>query len=651
MPRINWPNFQRAYVPLFCAGLTGMYLKFSLIERYWIGIARSHGVQQLREMPLLTIAGYFSLDIIANFLVIPAVALLLVYALAIRRAHIAVTLLSCGLVAFYFVQLWAQQNLGQYLSFTMLLEGVRFARTDWRMAADYVSAAFALKLVFALVVTAISSIAIAKLAVMPLMKRAGNAGNISLGAIPVLFVVLAIAAYPANPNGLRQDAVRKAVSVAFSSTPDSTRTRVSADESVLAFRQLTATPTGIADSNMAGAEAGANLLYFVMETGPADVLPDDGDPAELIPVDLKQNMLVARQHQTTYPYTSDALFSILTGFYPEGRREIVARGGFKQHRPLFSQLQAMGYSTAAYLPVIAQGEADDKMLGQFGMGKVFVAQQHQQIESPESRRTLDEATKLFVDIVRSSPHFDNARKDWMMWRLWNDLRCLDEMKTDMRTALRSGKKFAHVYLPLIGHGPWLRVGSSIEVRTHGRFLMKLQSLWLKQVVDLLREEKALGNTVIVLTADHGIRSAREDPDFKAGTIDSYSFHVPLMMYAPRAFKSPVEIQRVTSHIDIEASVARLLGTSAGPGNTQGYPLWGDADARRVYFFAESYGGADGFHQREYFMRNAITENYFRNSRMDFSAPGSQILDTHKQDEVAKALTDFRRIHRSLVLEL
>ena len=172
--------------------------------------------------------------------------------------------------------------------------------------------------------------------------------------------------------------------------------------------------------------------------------------------------------------------------------------------------------TAANLPVISKGEADDIMLGQFGIDKVFVAQQHQQLELPESRRTLDEAIKLFIEIVRASPHFDGARKEWMMWRLWNDLRCLDQMKTDMRSAIRSGKKFANVFLPLIGHGPWLRVGESIEVRAHGRYLMKLQSLWLQEVVDLLREEKALGNTVIVMTADHGIRSAREDPDFKVG---------------------------------------------------------------------------------------------------------------------------------------
>ena len=141
------------------------------------------------------------------------------------------------------------------------------------------------------------------------------------------------------------------------------------------------------------------------------------------------------------------------------------------------------------------------------------------------------------------------------------------------------------------------------------------------------------------------------PTSKSGTIDSYSFRVPLVMFAPSAFKKTIEVQRVTSHVDIDSSVARLLGLRADLGTTQGYPLWVDAGARRVYFFAEAYGGADGYHQGGYFMRNAITETYFQNSRMEFSSSSSQILHAVKQEDVANALADFKRIHRGLLPSL
>ena len=305
MPTINWPMIHRAYAPLFCAGLAGMYMKYCLIETNRTGITRSHGVESLMEMSMLTAASYFSLDIIVNFFFVPGVTLLFAFTLFRRKAHILATLVSCALVSFYFVELWAQQNLGQYVSLVMLLEGAQFAQTDWRMAADYVSAVFVLKLVLTLTATVTSSVMIPVLANALSMKWIKNAGKYSLGAFSVAMAVLAISAYPSNPNGLRQDAVRKAITAAFSRTQDSPITRVSTDESILAFRQLTTTPTEIADSNMAGVESGSNLLYFIMETGPADVLPE-GDPSELIPRELMQHALVARQHQTTYPYTSTA---------------------------------------------------------------------------------------------------------------------------------------------------------------------------------------------------------------------------------------------------------------------------------------------------------------------------------------------------------
>ena len=643
----NWYRCASAYTPLFWAGLVGMYLKFSLMEGYWPGIAR---LLDQKTVPAFLAFSYFSLDILVNFFLIPGFVVAMALLLFQKRAPVFTTIVSCLLIVFYFVQLRAQQDTGQYLSVAMMSEAARFAVSEPHLASSYIPASAIAKLFIALLVTVLGTVLISfaseTLRVLAII-RAG------MGTIAVVLVFLAagaVFAYPNNSVGLHRSSVQKILAAMSSHTLVwGGASNKNLDPHLSAFRELTATPDRITGSVPLGKEANSNVLYFILETGPAEVFPD-ADATDLLPTELIQHALTATRHYTTYPYTSDATYSILTGFYPDGRRELVERGGFKTHKVLFAQLRDKGYQTGAYVQAVTDANVDEKMLRQFGVNTVFVANRHL-LASPELQRATAAASNLGDRVLAGSPYFEPARKQWMLDLLRNDLHALEKMKTDMRSTLRARGKFAHIFLPQIGHGPWLHIGTSANRHAYGRELMKMQSLWLKDVVQLLQDEGALKNTVIVLTSDHGVRTKVEDPDFKVGTISSYSFHVPLFVFAPSAFAEPIAIRTATSHIDIESSVSLLMGVQSGMGVTEGAPLWDGLENRRLYFFAGNYGGADGFFQRDFFMSNAITETQFQSPSMDFSAPGREVKSVYMQEFVTKALSDFTRLHRGIIFAL
>jgi membrane-anchored protein YejM (alkaline phosphatase superfamily) len=124
----------------------------------------------------------------------------------------------------------------------------------------------------------------------------------------------------------------------------------------------------------------------------------------------------------------------------------------------------------------------------------------------------------------------------------------------------------------------------------------------------------------VVTADHGVRTKNEDASFDGGTISDYSFHVPLVVYAPNAAPQTREIAHMTSHVDLASTLSSLIGVSETP-VAQGAPIWcEDLDQRATFFLARGYLGADGYRLGDTFvMHAALTGNVYESSSMDFLA--------------------------------
>ncbi len=181
--------------------------------------------------------------------------------------------------------------------------------------------------------------------------------------------------------------------------------------------------------------------------------------------------------------------------------------------------------------------------------------------------------------------------------------------------------------------------------------MKLQSTWLRDVVLMLKNEGELSNTLIVLTSDHGVRTKAEDAAFEVGTMNSYSFRIPLVLYSPSGFEKPLIVKKLTSHIDIGSSMLLLLGLQPGLGVTEGIPLWEPSPDCRVYFFSTDYGGAEGFYDGQFFMNNVITDIQYRDPLMKFSNTDSILFKPEEKSFVLNGLDEFRAQHRSIMFAL
>ncbi len=624
--------------PLFFAGIIGIYAKALFMNKYWLAIVRLLNVETI---PFQARLSYFSLDILVNFFLIPCIVIAFSFFFSKKKALIITTLISCLLIIFYFIQFRVQAEIGQYASLSLLYEAFLFTISNPALTFNYINRSAIIKLLFILSATLFSSIIVSKSYKHKWLMGTIKVGQYMVVCIVIVTLFIGLLLYPKKSSGLYKSVAHKIVNASLISTFSLSDEGMSLEKSLVEYRDLTKTPHCISSSkDILTSKKGSNILYFVMETGPSDVLCEG--VSELVPKELIQNSLIAENHYATYPYTSDSIFSLLSGLYPMGRVHLVKN----QHHGVIRQLSDEHYDTGAYTPSMYNAEVDEKMLQQFGFKNVFVANRNT-VKTTEFLLAKENTSSLSSNVFITSPYFDQNRMNEFKTALFYDLYALEKMKADMLTSIRNGVNFANIFLPQIGHGPWFKIGYSANQKEYGRAVMKLQSLWLKDIVLMLKKEGVLSRTIIVFTSDHGVRTKAEDSSFKAGTINSYSFHIPLFIYSS-GFKKPIVIKKVTSHIDIELSLSLLLGQQSGIGLTQGFPLWESSPDRRVFFFSTNYGGAEGFYDNHFFMNNIITDIQYKNTVMDFSTFDLILLKQMEKDYVLKGLNEFYSNHRNII---
>ena len=229
-----------------------------------------------------------------------------------------------------------------------------------------------------------------------------------------------------------------------------------------------------------------------------------------------------------------------------------------------------------------------------------------------------------------------AEPAWMQDRVGRDVAVLRLMEQDLEKWLSQRQHFSVMFLPQVGHHPWPDYGgdsAETDPRKRARAVIALQDVWLGELVELLERYHALDQTLIVVTGDHGIRSREEDPSLDGGMIDEYSFHVPLLLYAPCVLDHAKTIPWLTSHIDIAPTLLDLLGVEDARDFEQGLPLWTPGIAyRTTYFFAYHMFGADGYSSNgKFYMWSRVSGSVYASDRQHFIAadivpPGSGLSD-------------------------
>lgn len=627
-----WPE---VYVlPWLVPAFTSLYLKYVLMAgaiSYDSGGFRI-AAQSLGREQGLTIwekLWFFQWDIIVAA-TIPLALILIVRFLPVRWRILCVGVFSAFVTLALYIQLRAFREVGQFISFDMLATAVRWGLLEPNAYKSHLHLSRLLLLNAA-------GLAITVYFGWLLQNRATHAvqshrSKILRGSPDVLRfcifclipVGLAVCLPPLPIASYHSSVLLKALSAYWGDSekipgaaefvslkPESLRLRY--EDSVHASPHKK-------DPAFWGKEQGNNVLLLVLETTPYRFLPLDGELSDFPNLEtLRRTSFVGLNHNTTFPRTHEAVFSILSSWYPSD----VTRTFEEQHPNskvpgIMRVLSEHGYATAVYSPMRRWKSYDEEMFQELGVQR--------QVYPPDS-------------LV---PPPGPLRDEWQRSRITRDLAALQLMKHDLTQTLAQGKPFAFAFLPQIGHIPYPDVPQNqgeTDLRRRARGILQVQDAWLGEVLQILRQYHQLDKTIIVVAGDHGVRTSEEDPAFRSGTIDEYSFHVPLLIYAPRTLHHPVPVSTLTSHIDIVPTVLDLLGIGASQGFEEGSPIWDTNLAnRQTYFLAATVFGADGYYSNgRYYMRNVMSDTVYESDVPHFDS-GDIVPDTVPQhDGVALAI--------------
>jgi arylsulfatase A-like enzyme len=108
---------------------------------------------------------------------------------------------------------------------------------------------------------------------------------------------------------------------------------------------------------------------------------------------------------------------------------------------------------------------------------------------------------------------------------------------------------------------------------------------LERLFTALRERGLADDTLVVVTGDHG--EAFADPHEQMGhgfTVYQEEVSVPFMIWNPRLFKEGRQIDTIGGHVDLNPTIADLMGIDI-PGQWQGHSLFESGRPERTYFVA------------------------------------------------------------------
>lgn len=637
-------------------GFLGVYLKAALLGREWDAVARFLGKAGAADLTVLERIGFFWQDVALNLVAIPIAAAAIIVLVSPRQRVRAALAIAIALATVYFVELRAHAAVGQFISGDVLGDLIGWGIRNPEMGRDYASAGSLIK--FAAVLASLLGIA--------LVARRSDAARASgqpradtydallrapvLVALPLSALVAVTSFAWRLPHAqLNQSAVALAFRALTAADDAGAPAFATFDDALAATRRDERTMPLDARHSYVGRERESDLLIFVMETGPARAL-DFAHAGATLPgaAALLGQSFMAAQHYTTHPYSSDALYSILSGMYPQGRKRVLQAVSGRLNG-LLTALPDVP-NRRVYLPSLYNIKLDDRMYEVFGAQTVYVCDQH--VADPLRAVAERRVEALLAELQTPDRALPRATAERLRRKLRGDLQALERVKADIQQAIRDRQRYAIIFFPEIGHGPWVALQQEDSTIARGRALMRLQDGWLKELTDTIRAAGRLDSTVIVATADHGVRTRAEDPDLTVGRISDYMFRVPLLVYAPNTLTAPMPIAVPTSHIDLAPTIAALFGNTASAAAMQGVPLWQRAPQNRLYLLAAAYGGADGFVENgRYCMRQALSGAVYCGNDLSFRDSDQLAPDVPDVTHVGAVLDGAARLQQALVTRM
>ena len=638
-------------------GTLGFYLKVESMGPQWSLAARLYGAG--KEFGGLERLGFYCDDLLLNFILIPLAGALLAQFLSRRLRTVVFAGFTVAATLLYFVQLRAHAEIGQYISVQLMVESFSWGVHNPGAIGDYLSLGSVLKLgaflsLLFFLFAGESLLASRRSAVGACWRACHRCLIVTLaGGLPVAALLLLPFGYAhyAADSHLHRSAVENVITALIrTQAGDRLQFDLSLKELLAQSRPPSATAPPAGDPRI-GMEKGADILLFVLETTPAQVFDVTASGSKLPGLGrLYPRSFLGAEHFSTYPYTSDALFSVLSGLYPQGRRQFLGEATVAQFAGLMSALDPQEYVRAVYAPDLYGAEMDDRMYRVFGADRTYYAAAD--ADGAARVQAKARAQRLLAEWERTQPPFATPLRQELSDRLTLDLQALAQLKEEIVAVKKSGRRFCSLFLPQIAHGPWLNLHSRADIAARGHDLALLQDQWLAEILDLLAAHGWLDNTIIVFTADHGIRTRNEDPGLALGKLSRYMLQVPLLIHAPRTLRQPVILPAPTSHIDIAPTVLALLGDTATSAAMQGVPVWRRAKSDRIFLLAADYAGADGFIDNgTFYMHHLLSDAVFVSDRLEFADSDLLAAQAEKSEFVRRSLRQANALQISIVRRL
>ncbi len=611
-------------LPWFIIAFSSIYFKYQILDRGGFRIIkRSFGIPESSSLTFLEKVSFFQNDILYTFVIVPTILLIVFHLLKKKLRIYFSTIIYFIIFTFLFVQSYSFKILGRFLSFPLFFDSLNFMKSEKNIVANYISASAIIKLCIVFIFLFLSLVMVQKLSIK---LREKKKNNILYGLFIYITVFSFISFSPLSGRSKKsiyhKDFFLSAIfqdqdKEYFSSLVDKKLSEGTVENY---FKNITRTSNYSKDNFFYSKEKNSDIIFFIFETGPEKCLAINENIEDLKNLNfLKEKAILSVRHYSTYPYTNRALFSIFTSCYPSSYLIDVVDS--KKIPNIITHLNKYNYITSIYSSSPPDLE-EDKILYE----------------------NLMFQKKFFANTSNTKTNIDRSFKN----RKERDIECLLNLKNDISNCIDRKRNFMVVYLPQIGHAPWPDFGEkSSTAIDRGRRVLKIQDEWLGEIIQILKEKEHLKKTIIMVTADHGIRNNKEDDSFPAGMIDEYSFHVPFLIYTPNTLESTLEIDWLTSHIDIAPTVMDLCDIKRSHIFEQGRPIWdSNIKYRRTFFLANHYLGADGYYENgKYFMWHHVSDVVYKNNKMKFVDTSiiSNQLDIAMK--IKKTLVNFSTINQ------
>lgn len=576
-------------------------------------------------------------DLLVSCLLIPIMILFLAYFLPARLRWLwicSLAVLSFFAEVILFAQYGTFLSIGRFANSEIMWEGARWWYAHPESATGSPGKRLVIALIIAAILVIVSTAVASYLACKPQSRIATWFRRATLAAgLAITLGVVVTWAPRGNAGILHEDLLSTMVraSITDSTTMDPAILKMSVPNLRKLYRETARTPEDGQLPQYFGNARDYDVVLLVLETAPARVLDPAVDTLEDMPNlrRLREHAFVSAHHFSTFPATNRASFSILTSVYMSV--DFGWSAGVVAVPSMVRSLGDSGYQTAFYGYSWESG-GDVTMYKDLGFQRL-------------------------VNSELSNIAFQPDMELGLPWaeRVKRDAAPLHELEKDIRSWAARGQKFAVQFSPELGHGPWPLIdgkpNASMDERGHA--LVVYQDAWLGEIISALEGAHVLDKTIIVVTADHGIRFKAEHPDFPLGKIDDMSFRVPLLVYVPGLLNSTQRIPWPTSHIDIQPTVLDLLGVQTGREWEEGSPIWDPAlDHRRVFMLADMMFGADGYWgDGKYYMEQNDSRAVFESDTVHFVSASVLAPSNPKAEEVRSTLLHMVSVEQAMRLHL